>query len=534
MGETRAALPERTARWGRWLPLALILIGVLARGWALGAVPGGLNQDEAFAGYEAWSLLTSGVDSWGYPYPCYLVAWGSGMNALESYLAMPFLALMGGTATALRMPQFLCACLSLPVCYDLLRRLASRRLALVGLGLLAISPWHIMLSRWGLESNLAPAFLLFGFYFLVRGLERQRFLLLSAAAYGISLYAYAINWVVVPLTLCVCGAYLLLSGRRFSWRCLLGAAGILFLLALPLMLFVLVNLNVMEEIVTPWFSIPRMAAMRESELSLSNLFSARSYRDLGNVIFLQRDFLLWNAVDGFGMFYPISLPFQLLGAARLIRGAAETLRARRYGWQCLVLLAAGCSALVGLMFDDVNINRANSLHLYTLIFIAAGVDWLVGLCRRAHRLKWLPPLVAAAYTCCFLLFAGVYFTGYNHQVSAAFRAGVGEAVAFIQERDFPQVAVDRGVYYPQILFYDQTPHQVYADTVEYVGEPSAFTDLAGFGRYRFGVDYTALEEGCAYLVPVEQGAAFAGDGWQTRQFEGYLVAWREQEKAPGP
>ena len=49
------------------------------------------------------------------------------------------------------------------------------------------------------------------------------------------------------------------------------------------------------------------------------------------MIFLQRDFLLWNAVDGFGMFYPISLPFQLLGAARLIRGAAETLRARRYG-----------------------------------------------------------------------------------------------------------------------------------------------------------------------------------------------------------
>ena len=187
MGEARQSRLDRTARWGRWLPLALILIGVLVRGWALGAVPGGLNQDEAFAGYEAWSLLTSGVDSWGYPYPCYLVAWGSGMNALESYLAMPFLALMGGTATALRMPQFLCACLSLPVCYDLLRRMASRRLALVGLGLLAISPWHIMLSRWGLESNLAPAFLLFGFYFLVRGLENQRFLLLSAAAYGISL-----------------------------------------------------------------------------------------------------------------------------------------------------------------------------------------------------------------------------------------------------------------------------------------------------------------------------------------------------------
>ena len=519
-------LPEGGSRArGAAAPLALFLLGVLARCWALGAVPGGLNQDEAFAGYEAWSLLTSGVDCWGYPWPCYFVSWGSGMNVLESYLAIPFMALLGCTETALRLPQLICACACLPVFYDLLRRMASRRLALIGLGLLAISPWHIMLSRWGLESNLAPAFLLFGFYFLVRGLEDDRFLPASAAAYGLSLYAYAINWVVVPLTLCVCGGYLLLSGRRFRMGRLLGAAGILFLLALPLMLFVLVNLGVMGEIVTPWFSVPRLAAMRDGELSLANLLSPEGWRELAQVVFLQRDGLIWNGVEGFGMFYPISLPFQLLGAARLIRGAAGALRAKRYDWQCLALLWAGCGAAVCLAVANLNITRANSLHLCTLLFIAAGVDWLVGLCRRAQRLRWLPPLVAAAYTCCFLLFTGVYFTGYNRQVSAAFRSGVGEAVAFIQEQDFPRVAVDRSVYYPQILFYDRTPHQVYANTVEYVGEPSAFTDLAGFGRYRFGVDYDALEEDTAYLVPAARAGELAAAGWQVEIFDGYAVAY---------
>ena len=348
---------------GAAAPLALFLLGVLARCWALGAVPGGLNQDEAFAGYEAWSLLTSGVDCWGYPWPCYFVSWGSGMNVLESYLAIPFMALLGCTETALRLPQLICACACLPVFYDLLRRMASRRLALIGQGLLAISPWHIMLSRWGLESNLAPAFLLFGFYFLVRGLEDDRFLPASAAAYGLSLYAYAINWVVVPLTLCVCGGYLLLSGRRFRMGRLLGAAGILFLLALPLMLFVLVNLGVMGEIVTPWFSVPRLAAMRDGELSLANLLSPEGWRGLAQVVFLQRDGLIWNGVEGFGMFYPISLPFQLLGAARLIRGAAGALRAKRYDWQCLALLWAGCGAAVCLAVANLNITRANSLYL---------------------------------------------------------------------------------------------------------------------------------------------------------------------------
>ena len=296
------------------------------------------------------------------------------MNVLESYLAIPFLALLGCTETALRLPQLLCACLSLPVLYDLLRRMISRRAALIGLGLLAISPWHILLSRWGLESNLAPAFLLFGFYFLVRGLEDGRFLLASAAAYGLSLYAYAINWVVVPLTLCTCGIYLLACGRRFRMGYLLGAVGILFVLALPLILFVLVNLGVIGEIVTPWLSVPELAAMRDGEMSLANLLSPAAWQELAEVVFLQRDGLIWNGVDGFGLFYPLSLPFQLLGAARLVRGAVKSLRARTYSWQVLVLVWAGCGVVVSLLVANLNITKANSLHLCTLIFITAGLD----------------------------------------------------------------------------------------------------------------------------------------------------------------
>ena len=42
---------------------AIMVIGISARVWRFGSVPGGLNQDEAFAGYEAWSLLHYGIDS---------------------------------------------------------------------------------------------------------------------------------------------------------------------------------------------------------------------------------------------------------------------------------------------------------------------------------------------------------------------------------------------------------------------------------------------------------------------------------------
>lgn len=79
MGEldTRGGLASK--RWVRvCVPLCLIAIGILVRMAAFGSAPAGFNQDEAFAGYETWSLLTYGVDSWGYPWPCYFVSWGVG------------------------------------------------------------------------------------------------------------------------------------------------------------------------------------------------------------------------------------------------------------------------------------------------------------------------------------------------------------------------------------------------------------------------------------------------------------------------
>lgn len=63
-----------------WFATAIIAAGCAVRLFALGSIPCGLNQDEAFAGYNAWALLHYGVDSSGYHNPVYFTAWGSGMN----------------------------------------------------------------------------------------------------------------------------------------------------------------------------------------------------------------------------------------------------------------------------------------------------------------------------------------------------------------------------------------------------------------------------------------------------------------------
>ena len=65
--------------------LALVF-GFISRTAFLDLLPGGLNQDEASAGYDAYAIFKYGIDRNGIRYPVHLVAWGSGQNALYSYL----------------------------------------------------------------------------------------------------------------------------------------------------------------------------------------------------------------------------------------------------------------------------------------------------------------------------------------------------------------------------------------------------------------------------------------------------------------
>ena len=509
---------------GWLLPLALVLLGVAVRLWQLGELPWGLNQDEAYAGYEAYSMLTYGVDSWGYRNPCYFIAWGSGMNVLESYLAMPFVAVLGLTELAIRLPQAILGCVSLPVVYLLLTRLFSRRVGLVGLALTAICPWHIMLSRWGLESNLAPGLLLLGLYFLVRGLESPPWLLAAALCYGLSLYAYATLWVVVPLTLVVFLPYLVYTRKLMVSPYLAGAVGILFVLAVPLLLFVGVNLGVMDEIRTPWFSVPRLVYMRASEVDWRNLLSLESYYNLGTVVFGEGDGLIWNSLPQFGMFYPISWPFMVVGGVRLAVDMVRSVKARQYTPRGLVLLGLICAGVLSLCLDYLNINKANSLHMYLLMLLALGVDWLIGYCEHHPLLPWA---VAAAYVFAFCLFVGTYFTSYQQDIAVQFRHGVGDAVAFVKQQDFDRVAVDSTVVYSHILFYDRTPQPEFADTVEYANYPAAYLSAAGFGRYTFGVDTHHLDGDTAYLIYANKWDTFRQAGYTVEEFGLYGVAYLE-------
>ena len=158
----------------RIILLLILIMGVSTRLIAIDIYPNALNVDEASSGYESWSILNYGIDRNGKFLPVFLIAWGSGQNAFYSYLMMPFVAILGLNMWSLRLPMAIIGCISLIIMYLLLKELKDEKTALIGVEFFAICPWHIMKSRWALESNLFPEIILLAVYIMVLSVKNNK------------------------------------------------------------------------------------------------------------------------------------------------------------------------------------------------------------------------------------------------------------------------------------------------------------------------------------------------------------------------
>ncbi len=498
----------------------ILVVGVLVRVISFSVTPAGFNQDEAFAAYQTLSLLRDGVDSMGYGFPVYFTAWGSGMNALESYLALPFFAIFGPSVAAFRTPQLLLSIISLVIFYLLLKKMFTIKVALIGVGILTVSPWHIMLSRWGLESNLAPAFLLLGLYFFVLGIEKNKYWIVSSIMYGLALYTYAPTWLVVPFVIIFCVVYLLIMRKKILLRYALPSVGILALFGIPLILFLFINNGLMNEISTSFFSIPKLVDMREGELSLTNLLNPDSYYNFFNILITQNDGLPWNSTEDFGMFYLISFPFIVFGMVIVVMNAWKKICNKEFSYEVIVLVCAFVSFIACLMIQNLNINKANSFHIYTAIFLALGLNELFTIFKNYQIVS---KGVLATYGIMFVFFTSYYFGQYNDLIGYYFNVGAGDAIKFAKEQEHDSIYIDYRISYSVVLFYDETPQQEYEETVQYYNYPSTFLGVSSFGNYKFTSSFSYLDVNSVYIADQVHRSNFTS--FEIQQFGMFIVAY---------
>ena len=143
----------------KWALAGIIILGFILRVVALNRFPVGFTPDEASFGYDAYSLLQTGKDQWGNTFPVVLKSFGDFKAPLYSYLAVPFVALLGLTKEAVRLPNVLVGIGAILVTYLVVKKLTDEKIGLMAAFLLAISSWHIMMSRGAFEANLTTFFI---------------------------------------------------------------------------------------------------------------------------------------------------------------------------------------------------------------------------------------------------------------------------------------------------------------------------------------------------------------------------------------
>lgn len=518
--------------YGPYGIVLILLLASFARLYALGSLPEGTYTDEAYGAYLAYGILTEGIDDWGYHFPVYFVAWGSGMNALYLYLGAIFFRLFGVSILVYRLPQALFGILAVFTLYRICEILFDRRFALFAAFALAVNPWHIQMCRFALESNLAPNVFLIGLMFLVlaiHGANRKAtsYFCLAAAFLGLSLYAYALMWLFLPLFLVL--TIVFLWRRRPAWKESFLFTGILFLLAVPLLLFLLINYGFLPEIRTSYFSIPKLTGFRGEELAFSNFILGA--KKLFRLIFIEQgDGRVLLSFAPTGAYYYFTAPFMVFG---LLAHAFFLIKKKRQAGEfdvsILMLLWFGTAFLVCACNASITMVHVNLVHIPACFYGAYGI-WQV--CKLLRK-KWVPMLGVAAYGICFVYFFYIYSSSYGFP--DFFGENVEEALLVAKEAagedgEITIVGFDDTFKYPNLLWREKFPIGDYAANKVMDGHPY-FEELLEYGNYTFISHEFNVEEGKedgVYLMKSYMMDEFEAMGFEVVQVgETYAVAVRK-------
>ncbi|MNO43859.1 hypothetical protein D3C76_340890 [compost metagenome] len=501
-------------------PLVLFVLGAIVRIVYLGSIPAGLNQDEASIGYDAYAILHYGIDRNGVHLPIHLIAWGSGQNALYAYLSMPFIWLFGLTPLSVRALSLVMGLLGMFFFYLSMKQLfPTRSGGIFAMFFIAINPWHIMMSRWALESNLFPTLILIAVYCLLKSFQTPKWSYGFTVIMAISLYAYGTAYFFVPV-FAICAAFLLLYSRVLKFRTLVWNVVFFVLLALPILVFIVINHYGLQEIAVRLFTIPRLTMPRVEQIS--SVFGGELLHtasgNFSRFVRLMRsgsDGLPWNSISPYGYAYPIALPFALLGLIVLIY---ELYQRGRGGLAYMTVLFWLGIAILMALITDVNINRINIIFYPLIMLVAAGVFWLY------HKLKLAALLSVAVFAVMFGFFTNAYFREFPGEIGPAFYDSLGEAVQYASEATSGDIYVTDKVNMPYIyvLFYEKINPHDFLDSVQYINPGDAFQRVASFGRYKFGTPGTQPGQ-AAYILGNNDPVPAVNGGYTIKKFTNYSV-----------
>lgn len=506
------------------LLITILAVGIFVRVYDFGNTPYGLNQDEASTAYDAWADMNYGMDRNGDHNPIYAVAWGSGQNMLYNYVLRPFIAVFGLNIVTTRLPMVLFGILSMIIFYLFTKKLFGDKVAILAIFILATCPWHIIASRWAVESNFAIPVIMFAMYCFARIKDNGIWFIPGMILLGLLMYAYSCHlFFLITFIPAVC-LYLIKNKMVRGKYLIIGIAAFLFV-ALPMGLLLIVNQFDFEPIRFMGFSIPKFSELRTS--GVVNVFNEQDNRsflhalmgnteNLLNMLFLFQDTHNYNAPKHFGALYLFMMPFMYAGIASSIK----KLQAGDYG---LVLVGLWfCCMIPQFLFIPISIVRINIIFFSIIVMVSIGVLWI------SERIRRSIHLVVASTLIVFMLFCWYYFNDFNKYIARDFYGGLDEAIEYVTDHtqgDIYLTATGGGLYVIS-LFAEKIPPSVFLDSVQYTNFEGQFRSIARYKNYICGIPSEITpREGDAYIYQMDETinpTLITGDN-QYNDFGNYTV-----------
>jgi len=541
----------------KWIYI-IIGLAALTRLVGLGTYPGGTYTDEAYGAYASYALMTEGICDRGYPFPVYFVAWGSGMNALYSYLGAIFFKIFGVSILTYRLPQALFSIAGVVSLYYVCKELFDETFARMAAVALTLAPIHIMMGRFGLESSLAPNMFLIALAFLVFGIKKKSIYLIPAAlAFGLTLYCYAPTWIMIPLFLCM----LLI----FCWKQIpkdkhtLIALVVLALIALPLIWFLGVNLGFLPEVRTVFFSIPKLTSFRGGELNLYAI--KKNIRELWNI-------LIVNQADGgdlfnytSGAYYRFTMPFILFGGVHHVYVLFKNWKNKKSDTTVIIPLWLIAATFICIINQHLSMIHINMIHIPVVFYGVYGVYQFCMLLGNALRGKEaaanavpdkmaLCKVAGVAFAIIWVASFGLFAKEYVAKENPMFFGAKAEEVVarakdLVAERETKYAHVnadkwtitfaDYAVYkYPNFIWRELPEIKDYLHNAVFNGD-DAFRELLTYKNYSYipGITKENMDESSVYILDKKKIQSFDKLGFEIEKVnDKYALAYMPEVGKP--
>jgi 4-amino-4-deoxy-L-arabinose transferase-like glycosyltransferase len=260
----------------KWIEISgfilILILAIFLRVYQIDRIPPGIFVDETNGALEALRILMGNHAS------PFATGWYEVPNLTFYYMAV-IIKIFGANLVGLKAISLIPAILSVVAVFYLGRLLFGPSAGLSTMLFMAVSRWHLTMSRWGWVELMPPLFLILSLYFLIRAFKSRRAIefVVGGILCGLMLYTYLSARLAVAVILAFCIYWLFANPGGIKKNAQANWMGLL--------LFWFSAILVVTPLMVTYIKVPFTFINRTQEVSILNdIKNQNSYQPLVNNI----------------------------------------------------------------------------------------------------------------------------------------------------------------------------------------------------------------------------------------------------------